>query len=309
MLNNEFRKPLTQSAAILCAVVVFFTLISSSATGGTGAAILSFFSGIGNLILLVIGLTIALPLSIAILVAIFLGAVWLQSRENASQMYQDLKDNLPLILQPLKERWLCCNNDSKSRITQEEYNKMEQDISLLKENNAGLEEKITKLSSEKKSFKINLSEVAEQNSALKGELDELTQAVIKLQGSEKELSDMLTTLKNKFEKINDSELRDQIVALEKLQAETNANIGSLTERLVSLENNLKQAPTSGIFSYISSKADQNAFAEAVQAALSQDMTYSQIDEFLSKNLESALDKIIKDHPSLTKNYIRNLKRD
>lgn len=309
MSNNEFRKPLTQSVAILCVVIIFFTLISSSAPGGTGATILAFFSGVGSLILLVIGLAIALPLSIAILVAIFLGAVSLQSREKASQMYQDLKDNLPLILQPLKDRWLCCNNDSNTRITQEEYDKMEQEFSSLKESNAGLETKIQKLSSDKKSVKINLSEVTAQNSVLKGELDELSEAVVKLQGSEIELSEMITTLKDKFDEIDDTELRNQITALEKIQAETNTNIESLTERLASIEKNTKQAPTSGIFSYITSKADQNAFAEEVQTALSQDMTYSQIDEFLSKNLDNSLDKIIKDHPSLTKNYIRNLKRD
>ena len=94
MGNSEFRKTLTQTAAILCGVIILFALISSS---NPGAGIISFFSGIGNLLLLLIGLSIALPLSIAVLVAIFLGAVSLQSREKAAEMYSDLKKNLPLI--------------------------------------------------------------------------------------------------------------------------------------------------------------------------------------------------------------------
>ena len=39
------------------------------------------------------------------------------------------------------------------------------------------------------------------------------------------------------------------------------------------------------------------------------MTYAQIDEHLTKTVPPELDKIIKDHPALTKNYIRNLRRD
>ena len=49
--------------------------------------------------------------------------------------------------------------------------------------------------------------------------------------------------------------------------------------------------------------------EKVTEAISQGLTYAQIDEFLTNTLPADLDKIIKDHPALTKNYIRNLRRD
>ncbi len=317
MGNSQFRKPLIQSAAILCVVIVLFTLISSS---NPGASILGFFTGIGNLILLLIGLAIALPLSIAILVAIFLGAVYLQSREKASEMYLDLKKSLPLVLQPFTNKLLCCNNESNTSISQEEYNQMEQEIKKLTENNATLEDKIRELNDghiavNKDFAKIiekndkEFSGVTERNSVLKEQMEELSQTMVKLQDSEKELNEIVTTLKSKFDEINDSELREQIVTLGLLHTKTNTNIDNIVQRLTSLEKNTEQVFTAGIFSYIKSETDQNAFIDAVKKAVSKDMTYSQIDEFLSNNISTRLHKIVKDHPSLTKDYIRDLKNN
>jgi hypothetical protein len=48
---------------------------------------------------------------------------------------------------------------------------------------------------------------------------------------------------------------------------------------------------------------------AVEEAVSQELTYAKIDEYLTENLSPELDQIIKDHPSLTKTYIRTLKND
>lgn len=325
MGNSEFRKPLTQSAAILCGVVIILALVSSSNPGG---AVLAFFSGIGNLILLLIGLSIALPLSIAILVAIFLGAVSLQSREKAAEMYSDLKKNIPLMFQPFTNRFSCCSSDSNTPISQNESPLLKQEIAQLKENSVILEAKINGLDAGSVAASKNLAEVIEQNNknlaeateknnkgltkiteqniALKEQLNELSQTVVKLQDTEKELNKTITTLRSKFDEINDNELREQIVTLGLLHTKTNTNIDNLAGRLTTLE--IKQAPTSGIFSYIKSKDDQKSFIKAVQEALSQEKTYSQIDEYLSNNLDPKLDKIIKDHPSLTTNYIRNLKR-
>jgi len=309
MGTNQFRKPLTQSALILCAVIILFTLISSSGSEGSGSTILSFFSGVGNLLVLVIGLLIALPLSIGILIAIFLGAVSLHSRENAAQMYSDLKTNITSILRPYTDRWLCCKNDSTTSISQEEYSQMEQEIAQLNESNVDLQTKIKELKTGNVAVNDNLAEVAEQNTVLKEQYDDLSQAVVELQNSEKELSEIITSLKTKFDENKDSELKEQIASLGLLHTQTNTSIDDIAERLTTLELSMKQAPTSGIFSYIKNENDQKAFIDAVREALSREMTYSQIDEFLSNKLGTKLDKIVKDHPSLTKNYIRNLRRE
>ena len=63
-----------------------------------------------------------------------------------------------------------------------------------------------------------------------------------------------------------------------------------------------------IFTYIEKDNDKNKFAKVVQEAVEKNMTYAEIDEFLTKSLSKGLDAIIKDHPSLTKDYIRKCKK-
>ena len=187
---------------------------------------------------------------------------------------------------------------------------MENEIIQLKKSNVDLQAKIKELKTGNVTVRDDLVKVSEQNTVLKGQYDELSQAVVELQNSEKELSEVITSLKSKFDEVNDdTELREQIASLGDLHAQTNTSIDNIAERLTTLESALKQAPTSGIFSYIKSEDDRQTFIEAVQEALSKEMTYSQIDKFLSEKLGTKLDKIIKDHPSLTKNYIRNLRRE
>ena len=55
---------------------------------------------------------------------------------------------------------------------------------------------------------------------------------------------------------------------------------------------------------IESDDDKELFIAAVEEAVSKEMTYAQIDEFLSEQLAAELYQIIKDHPSLTKDFIR-----
>ena len=208
---------------------------------------------------------------------------------------------------------------------------MEQEITQLKENNVILEDKIRGLDARSAALNNDLSEIntqnnkifvevteqsnkdltelTSQNSTLKEQLDELSQTILKLQDSEKQSSQVITTLSAKLDEIDDSKLRNQIELLELSSTETNTNLDDIAKRLTTLEKDSEQAPTSGIFSYIKNEADRNALVKGIKKALSQEMTYAQIDESLTKNLDPELNKIVKDHPSLTKNYIRNLKRD
>lgn len=96
MKKTEFRTPLIQSAAVLGGVLVLFAIVASSSASSTGGGIMAIFYGIGNLILYCIGMGLAVLLSIAILIAIFLAAVAMVNPELASQMYSDLKKKLQI---------------------------------------------------------------------------------------------------------------------------------------------------------------------------------------------------------------------
>lgn len=308
MQKNEFRGPLLQSAAVLGGVLILFEVVASSGSSSDGGGVLDIIFGIGNLILFFIGLAIALPLSILLLIAIFLAAVAMVNPEQASQMYSDLKKNFSLNVQ-LPNRQCCADNLQETGISTEEYDRMKQEIAQLHDKNLILHKNITELLGGKSLLQKDVDNITGENSALKERIGEMSIAIEKLQNSEKEIKDLVEKLTIKIQAGADQELKEQINKLEQLYGATHAEIENLMERLNTLETGLKQAPVSGIFAYIEKEEDQTRFIEKVEEALSQEMTYAQIDEFLTTTLSSELDKIIKDHPALTKNYIRNLRRD
>jgi len=309
MKKNEFRTPLIQSAAVLSGVLILFAVIASSGASNSEGGILAIIFGIGNLILFFIGMAIALLISIALLVAIFLAAVSMVDPAQAAQMYSDLKKNFSLIATSLS-RHCCSEKTSEFDITKEEYDWMKQEIATIQEKNLILQENIKGLTGDNALLRSNVDDLSGENTVLKTKIDELVIAVEHLQASEKEMKTLAAQLTEKIERGTDQELKEQIKKLQQLQNDTRIEIENLVERIQGLESSgSKQAPTSGIFTYIEKEGDQSLFMQKVEEALSQELTYAQIDEYLTGNLPPELDKIIKDHPSLTKNYIRDLRKE
>ena len=191
----------------------------------------------------------------------------------------------------------------------EEYDRMKLEIAQLHDKNLILQKDISELLDGKTLLQKNVANITGENAALKEKIEEMGIAIEYLQSSEKEIKGLVEKLTLKIQAGVDPELKDQINKLEKLYGQSQIEIENLVERLNTLESGMKQAPVSGIFTYIENEEDQALFIEKVEEALTQEMTYAQIDEHLSKNLPLELDKIVKDHPALTKNYIRNLRRD
>lgn len=308
MKKSEFKTPLIQSALVLGGVLVLFAILASSGADGSGGGFLAIIFGIGNLILFFIGMAFALLFSIAVLIAVFLAAVAMVDKEQASQMYSDLKKNFALIVMSLNRQYFD-NNTSDTGITMEEYDRMKQEITQLQEKNSTLQGHINGLTGDNTLLQNIVDNLQGENSGLKEKIEELSVAVENLQGSEKEIKNLVDKLTEKIQAGADVELKNQIKSLEELHEDTHSKIEVLMERLKGLESSIKPAPVSGIFSYIEKETDQSLFIQKVESALSQERTYAQIDEYLTANLPPELDKIIKDHPALTKNYIRSIRKD
>jgi hypothetical protein len=90
MNNNQFRRPLLQSAAILAGVIVLAAIAASSGDSNSGG-FLGVIVGIGQTILFVFGLVVGVGVCIATLIGIFLAAVAMVSPQQASEIYTDLK--------------------------------------------------------------------------------------------------------------------------------------------------------------------------------------------------------------------------
>jgi chromosome segregation ATPase len=310
MKNNQFRGPLLQSAALLAGTIILATIAASAGNGSSGGGILTIVAGIGKSILFIIGLAIGLGFSIAVLIGIFLAAVAMVSPEQASLMYSDLKKNFSQSVVTFRNSRSCCEKDkSDTQINFEESNRMKQELIDLQNTNLGLTGKIEELEKDSVLFKGKVDNLQTDNSALKTRIEELSLAVNNLSNSENAIRDLVADLTVKIKSASDPDMLAQINNLERLQSQTRKEIELLIERLNVLESSTKQSSTSGIFSYIGSEEAQALFIKKVEEALKQEMTYAQIDDYLSSILPPDLDKIIKDHPALTKNYIRSLRRD
>lgn len=308
MKKSEFRTPLLQSAAVLGGVLVLFAIVASSGASSSGGGILAIIFGIGNLILFFIGMGIALSISIALLIAIFLAAVAMVDAEQASNMYADLKKNFSV-------NALTTNRVSNERgasgtsIDKEEYDRMKQEIAQLHDKNQLLQGNINDISGNNQLLQGSIETLNDENSSLKEQLEELGETVEHLQISEKEIKELVTELTAKVEAGADPEMKAQMKKLEKLHTETQKDIATLMKRLQTLEESENQLLTTGIFTYIETADQQNLFIEKTKEAIAQELTYAQIDEYFTKNLPEALDTIIKDHPSLTKAYIREQRKE
>ncbi len=308
MKKNEFRTPLIQSAAVLGGVLVLFAIVASSEASSAGGGILAIIYGIGNLILFFIGMGIALVFSIALLIAIFLASVAMVDSEQASKMYSDLKKNFAQIALSLNKQYRETSIFDIG-ITKEEYDRMKQEIVDLQGKNLKFHGKIKELNNDNSLLQVVVNKLHAENSDLKENIEELSRAVEKLQGSERDIKSLVEKLTEKIQAGADPELKDQIKKLELLHRDTHHEIETLISRLEALESSINPPTKSGIFTYIEKEEDQSLLIQKVQEALTQDLTYAQIDDYLSDNLPPDLGKIVKDHPVLTKNYIRSLRTE
>jgi methyl-accepting chemotaxis protein len=298
MKNNEFRTPLIQSGALLVAIVFIISLIPSGDGMSVGSIIGAFFAGIFKMFLFVLALSIALVVSIAVLIGIFIAAVALQSPEKASEIYAETKCRLAALLQGSLGNRSISTESTNVGISQEEYDSMKTQLNSLQNTNLNLRNDVSSLSA--------------KNMQLQEDIHALTKMVDELKESEKKTLELIESLSAKMEEEPDTELKDQITKLEQMNKTINDSIADIANRLESLEEAATEPEpeplSGGIFSYIESEEDQAVFTQTVKNGVAKELTYAQFDKFLTEELSAELDQILKDHPSLTKDYIRDMRK-
>lgn len=242
MANNNLKNPLLQSAAVIAAVVVLILVVGSSGSSSAGGGIVALFAGIGNAILFAIGMSIALALSITILIAIFLAAVAMVDKNQASEMYEGLKKNFAASLLALSCT-SCNDNNATFGVTEEEYEAMKEELTLLQGKNNKLQATLDSVLSNSAQMQSNVSSLDTDNTMLKTKVDELSATVQALQESETKINELVTQLSAKLEDTNDQELKDQIGALEQLQTVTKIELEAISARLAEVETNLTKVAT------------------------------------------------------------------
>ena len=305
MKNSEFRTPLLQSGAVLVAIVLIISMIPSGDVMGVGTVLGALITGIFKLFLFVIALGIGLAVTIAVLIGVFLAAVALQSPEQAAEIFAATKARLAALVQETvaqkSKTTSCCATAAKpvdTGISQEEYDQMKSKISSLQNANQQLQSDVSALTS--------------KNVKLQDDIHGLTTMVDELKESEGQIKSFIDELSAKVKEEPNAELQAKIKTLEEMVSKTASSIQDIAGRLEALEEAATEpssdTQSAGIFSYFTNEEQSAHFTAKVQEGVGKDLTYAQFDEFLTSALPEDVDKIIKDHPSLTKDYIRSMRK-
>ncbi len=103
MKNNCLKTPLIQSAAVIFFGLICFGFVVSSEAHGLLGGLWAITTGIFSLILYAIALSAGIIVCISCLVGIFLGAVYLYSKEQTAVFYSHFKIGLAKLVQETKE--------------------------------------------------------------------------------------------------------------------------------------------------------------------------------------------------------------
>lgn len=335
MKHHELRQPLIRSVVVLVVIFFLIAFVASSEASGFLGGISSIFTGLFYSVLFVIALTIGVIISIFLLFAIFFGAVAIYSPDASRDLFTSLK----MSLAHQKEAWAnCCSctsaetketdvtpdpvlslniSEEQEILEEEDENEVEaikealtqeiaiigEEIQLLQDNNTTLRDSFSEfkeLIEKKQAEEIEAS--LEQITALQKKVDESSEA-----GQQK--------IKN-LEEVSTSQAQSSNGLSKKIDS-MQKQVQTLSESLQELQNNVEEsiddeqvdtADTSHrIFNYLENDKDKEKFAALIKESVDKSLTYAEINTFLSQSLSKKNDAIIKDHPSLTKQYIRDCK--
>ena len=372
MKSNQLRSPLISSAILLAvfSLIVYFTLTSPE------GSVLNSFGSIVALLLriiqVVIGLGLALIVSLAVLIGIFLGAVALVNPSTSSRMFEALRQAIRSWLAPLagllkskKGEKLKEERDAFGATLKTDFSRMvapvkkelaavqgnfDNKVSALRGKLSEVEESIAGKASIEQVETVT-AEVAAVSETLTGtEASVKTLAAKVEQVGAPDSGQILGDLPSRLEALEhkeDPEAIDLQAIEEKisgLQAEITRATQPLEEKIAALTSEiieLKAAPAEKkstaksevaatkeeqkgasaatsvpeaddgehrLLTYFTDAAEKKKIEDLVGQTLKKDMTYAQVTKFLVKKMGKDGGKIIREHPSLVKDYIRQCRR-
>ena len=339
MNYNDMRKPLVQSALVLLAVLIIIGFVAGSGAEGFFGGIASIIKGILYSVLFGVALGLSLVISLALLIAVYIGAIAIYSPEKAKETFSGLQQKIITLTaswtssrsNPATPHAAAVSPESgpghypqqtpaTSQAPQNVPNALTAELATIKmsidsltQKNAAIDQALADMNTTVTTFSAEMiseriDKLESRQEEVYAKLDECLQNFEKLSsittaGAEKaeKQEQELTAVQKEMQSLASGlkELRDDMATLQKSSASERGAASAKEEE--------KREEEYRIFSYLEKGKDKEQFAKLVAEAVQQGMTYAEIDAFLSKSLPKKTDEIIKDHPSLTKDYIRACK--
>ncbi len=333
MKRDDLQKPLVQSALVLLAVFLLIGFVAGSSADSISGGITSMFKGIFLTILFVVALILAVVISIALLVGIYLAAIALYSPQAAGDSYHKLlaylKEYGSSWSESLQKRMARSKSKNSSSTPHTTVSSPTVHVSEKTKTSYPTEDTDRRLSEEISKIDTSLTHLKEQNkniSAAVSELEttisempveEVSTTTLKLSVRQEELAASLAECQSRLDEMSSTLQQNETAmgqqkkqlqeALEKIEALT-SEIDALRPEIQSAEKPSQQPEEEPrIFAYIERQQSRKQFTDLVDEALAEDMTYAEIDDFLSQSLPPEIDTVLKEHPTLTKDFIRDRK--
>jgi len=321
MNRNDFRNPLIQSGIVLLVVFLFISIVANSPAEGFFGSIFALVSGLIKGLLFVVALSIGLIFSIAVLVAIFIMAVSFHSVEKARLLFEQLKTGLVALYCKMRG---CDNSPApEAQVSAKPPAAAEQSIPpevpeavettdqkpFEEESAQEAEARIALLEKQIGTIQSSLSSAEKQLTVLQSLADEnqkavLDQMVETLNSLETSSAELAARVQSQSEELAAAEER-----LSTLEKSGTPNLDELRQEIEALHKKTSVPEVvSGILAYIDTQEEREALTEKAEEAVSRGMTYAQTDEFFKKSLPVNVHKALADHPRLTKDFIRSIKK-
>ncbi len=315
MNRNDFRNPLIQSGILLLVVFIFISIVASAPADGFIAGIYALVSGLIKGLLFVIALSIALLVSIAVLIGIFLLAASFHSVDKARAMWEHLKESLDSLYRNGKDfSTAIWAKYKKSPAGDHQAPQSAMAAPAVKEGGTQkqdtlrIEEKLNTLGGQlsrlQTSFQAAEEQLATMQTRLQTELASVTEFEKRLGELEVSSADLASAVASQAEKIVAAQTEFSTFA-----DSIKPSIDSLSSEIAVLHQKTSVPEVvSGILSYIDAQEDRETLTEKAEEAVSRGMTYAQTDEFFKKSLPAKVYKALSEHPRLTKDFIRSIKK-
>ncbi len=335
MKNLELRSSLIKSGLLIGLFIFLIYAFAVDGSGGIGGTFASLFAGITFLI----GLSIAVVVSVVIMFGVYFGILYLYNPAVSAKTFAELKVNISNV----SEQLCSCESCSVSATTPDTVPVITgDDLQPLQATQDSLAGQLAKVGSSVDSIQKTLAElnasiettqqnidtIGEKTAAIEEELGnkastdaindaskKLTADISAIKTSVQPLNDKIASLEETVsEKDDTSGTEETNKAIAALQKELEALKKKLAEKEAKAESTVKsdkettEEADHRILSYFTKKADEKKFVALVKDSVDQDMTYAQVDEYLNKSLSKAAAKVISEHPSLTKDYIRECRQ-
>ena len=334
MKNNALRAPLIKSAVLLAVLSLIIYLTISSPEGSIWSSLQAIFYTVFKAAQLGVGLILALGLCFIVLGGIFFGCVAMISTDNAKKMYNDLLQyvsdkagsmksliqidgklgsrgnsrgfpaslnknlaGLQASVKNLEQSWRAMDERIGALLSRVEQIEQDESITKLSDWLRKEEEKTEGVQESLAQFDQQLQQMKEQSSLSVGAMQKVTGRTEVLENQNSEAFSTVSSLEKRIEALASK--------LESVQPVHEKGEKKQVEGALEQKNNIEPR----LFSYVENPKDKEKLQQIVTETMQEEMTYAQVIEHLSKNVGKKTAKVLAEHPSLTKEFIRECRRN